>query len=156
MQTQLPKYRIVEELIGDRMGSLLLPLLEEHWNESAKNKHLMILKPDIEKYKLFEQLGAIITLFAYVEDKIVGYSCNIIQPHMHYSDLICAYNDVLFVAKEYRNSPLGIRLIKETEKAVKAKGVKLLLWHAKENTTLAKILPKMGCNLQELIYSKEI
>lgn len=156
MQTQLPKYRIVEELIGDRMSSLLPSLLEEHWDEVAKNKQLMILKLDIEKYKLFEELGILVALFAYAEDKIVGYSFNLIQPHLHYADLICAYNDLLFVSKAYRNSPLGIKLIKETEKIAKTKGARLMLWHAKENTTLAKILPRMGCNIQEIIYSKEI
>lgn len=156
MEIQLRKYRIEEESIIGRISELTDNLLSEHWEESSKNKHLMVLNPDVMKYEVLESSGMLFTLFAYVDDELVGYSCNIIQKHIHYSDLLCAYNDVLFVSKKYRDSPLGIRLIKATEKLAKEKGVHLMLWHAKDDTPLSKILPAMRCNLQELIFSKEL
>lgn len=131
-------------------------LLKEHWEESSRNKEVMVLNPDKEKYIQLENAGNLVTLFAYYDEKVVGYSCNILTNHIHYADLLVAYNDVLFIDKEHRNSPLGLRLIKQTKKAVKEKGVKLLLWHAKENTPLSKILPRLGCSVQEIVYSEQL
>lgn len=132
-------------------------LFVKHWEESARNKQVMVLKPDWDNYFNLENSERLVTLAVVDEqDKIVGYSCNIVNKHLHYADLVVAYNDVLFLDKSCRNSSIGLRLIKETEKAVKAAGAKLMLWHAKEDTPLDKILPKMGCKVQEIIYSKEL
>lgn len=147
--------RIIETTIADKIERVPT-LLEAHWHESARNKHLMVLKPDVPRYQALEDSGALLALVAYVDDTIVGYSVNIIAPHLHYADLLCAHNDLLFVAKEYRESALGLKLIRDTERACKARGVHLMLWHAKEETTLANILPKMGCRVQEIIYTKEL
>ena len=153
----MPNYEIrVESVVGRIPEMRESLLLEEHWQESSKNKHLMVLSPDIAKYENLDNIGNLSCLFAYLDDKLVGYSFNIITSHLHYSNLVCAYNDVLFVSKEHRSSSLGLRLIKATEIECKNRGAKLMLWHAKENTALSKILPKMGCNVQELIFSKEI
>ncbi|MGZ3184378.1 MAG: GNAT family N-acetyltransferase [Telluria sp.] len=147
--------RITETTIADKIEHVP-GLLEAHWHESARNKHLMVLKPDVARYQALEAAGSLLALVAYVGDQIVGYSVNIISPHLHYADLLCAHNDVLFVAEEYRKSPLGLKLIRDTERAAKARGVHLMLWHAKEDTTLANILPKMGCKVQEIIFTKEL
>lgn len=147
--------RILETTIADKIEHVPT-LLDAHWHESARNKHLMVLKPDVERYQALEAAGSLLSLVAYVGDEIVGYSVNIISRHLHYADLIVAHNDVLFVAKEYRDKPLGLRLIRETERACKARGAHLMLWHAKEGTPLDQILPKMGCKVQEIMYSKEL
>jgi GNAT superfamily N-acetyltransferase len=147
--------RIVETTIADKIEQIT-DLLRAHWDEVARNKQLLVLKPDVARYQALEDAGMLLGLFAYVEDQIVGYSVNLIVPHLHYADVICAHNDVLFVAKEYRNSPLGLRLIRETERACKARGVHLMLWHAKEGTPLSEILPKRGCKVQDIIFSKEL
>lgn len=138
------------------MFSEISEILVEHWEEVAKNKHIMVLKPDIERYLQLQNNGNLLTIIAYADDKIVGYSCNIVANHLHYSDLKCMSNDVLFIAKEYRNTPLGLRLIKKTEEKAKKMGVKLMLWHAKQDSALDKILPRMNCKVQDIVYSKEL
>lgn len=147
--------RIIETTIADKIEHVP-GLLEAHWHESARNKHLMVLKPDVARYQTLETAGALLSLVAYVDEAIVGYSVNIVSPHLHYADLLCAHNDVLFVAAEYRTTPLGLKLIRETERAARARGVHLMLWHAKQDTALSNILPKMGCKVQEIIYTKEL
>lgn len=133
-----------------------LSLLEEHWQEVAKNKHLMVLKPDYEKYKAMEDAGALLSLIAYENNEVVGYSINFLTNHIHYADLLTCYNDVLFVKLEKRKSPLGLRLIGYTERAAREKGAKLMLWHAKQNTALDSILSNRRLNVQEIVYSKEL
>ena len=89
-------------------------------------------------------------------DVCIGYSMNIMIHHLHYADLRIAQNDILFVKKELRGVRLGLRLIKVTEDHAKSEGCKLMLWHAKENTALDKLLPKLKYGVQEIMYSKEI
>ncbi|MEC5161710.1 MULTISPECIES: GNAT family N-acetyltransferase [unclassified Janthinobacterium] len=146
---------IIETTIADKIEQAAT-LLGEHWHESARNKHLMVLKPDLAQYQALEAAGVLVGLVAYDGDAMVGYSVNIITPHLHYADLMCAHNDVLFVASKYRDTPLGLKLIRETERACKARGARLMLWHAKEDTNLSKILPRIGCRVQEIIYTKEL
>lgn len=130
-------------------------LLTQHWEESARNKQLMILDPDYEKYDKLEEMGVLISLAAYSDGLLVGYSVNFLQPHMHYSKLMCGYNDLLYVDDSHRSS-IGLKLIRETQKVLKERGAKLMLWHAKVNTKLSAILPRLGCNVQEIIYSQEL
>lgn len=151
-----PNYTIVEELISEKIETILPDLLNEHWEEVALNKQLMVLKPDVEKYKILDKMGMLMALCAYVGDTIVGYSVSIITPHLHYSDLLICQNDVIFVSKEYRNTPLGIRLIKKTEECAREKGVHMMLWHAKENSQFSTILYKKGYGVQDIIYSKKL
>lgn len=131
-------------------------LIQEHWEESAKNKELMILKPRYDVYRDLDNKGALINLFAFVDGKVVGYSVNILSNHLHYADLSTAMNDIIFISKPYRDTPLGLRLIHETEKACKEAGVKLMLWHAKEDSALAKILPRRKCKVQDIVFSKQL
>ena len=131
-------------------------LLNEHWNEIVTKKHLFKVNGDYERYSLLETDGALLTLIAKVNDVVVGYSVNIISPHLHYKDSLVCYNDLLFVSKEKRTSPLGIKLIKHTEELAKQRGAQVMLWHAKQDTPLSKILPRMGNTLHEHIYMKEL
>ena len=86
------------------------PLFEEHYEEIARNKQIMKLKPN---YHLYEALNSTGWLFIYVamqDDVCIGYSMNIMMHHLHYADLRIAQNDILFVKKELRGGRLGLRL----------------------------------------------
>ena len=140
----------------DEFVVLADPLFEEHYEEIARNKQIMKLKPN---YQLYEALNSTGWLFIYVamrDDVCIGYSMNIMMHHLHYADLRIAQNDILFVKKEFRGGRLGLRLLKVTEDHARSEGCKLMLWHAKENTALAKLLPKLKYGVQEIMYSKEI
>lgn len=146
--------RIEEDSVTNIIGGFD-ELMEEHWSESAKNKTLMVLNPDYDRYFAIDKFGCCLTLVAYDEwDLVRGYSVNFIAPHIHYKDLVVCTNDVLFLGKENRNSTLGLRLIKETEKLAKEKGAELMLWHAKEQSALEKILQHKQYGVQDIIYSK--
>ena len=140
----------------DEFVVLADPLFEEHYEEIARNKQIMKLKPN---YQLYEALNSTGWLYIYVamrDDVCIGYSMNIMMHHLHYADLRIAQNDILFVKKEFRGGRLGLRLLKVTEDHARSEGCKLMLWHAKENTALAELLPKLKYGVQEIMYSKEI
>lgn len=131
-------------------------LFTRHYDEIAKNKSVMILNPDEEKYLAIEKNNKLLCLAAFDGDSIVGYSISIIDNHLHYMDLVVCMNDVLFVDPVYRKSRCGILLIKNTEQFASDMGAKMLLWHAKSNTALDHLMPKIGYAVQEIIYSKVI
>lgn len=146
----------IRESSVDEFAQYAGTLFEEHWEEVALNKHVMVLKPDWERYRAMEQQGAILALAAFEANEMVGYSVNFLMRHLHYADLCICSNDILFVTGPRRAGRLGLHLIRETEKAAKAKGTRLMLWHAKQNTALATIMPKLGYGVQDIIFSKEI
>lgn len=143
----------------DRVTDLIdlsTTLQQEHWEEIARNKHLMVLSPDVDKYRLLEQAGKLFVVLAYDGDDIVGYSVNIIDNNLHYSNLVQAQNDLLFVTQSHRAGRLFMRLREATLRMASERGARLMLWHAKEQTPLAEILPRLGCKVQDIIYSEEL
>ena len=86
----------------------------------------------------------------------MGYSINFIGPHMHYSNLRYAHNDALFVKAGHRGGTLGLRLMRETERLAREQGARMMMWHAKPDTALHKLLPRLGYAVQDIAFSKEI
>lgn len=131
-------------------------LFQAHWDEIALNKELMSLNPDIHRYKLMEESGALFAIGVFVGEQLVGYSVNFVTPHLHYANLICAQNDLLFLDKAHRASGAGMALIQATEHEAKARGARMLIMHAKQRTALETLLPRIGYGVQDIMFSKEI
>ena len=140
----------------DEMLAQANVLFEEHYEEIARNKQIMKLKPDEETYRKMESAQQIFILSAKQDDLLIGYSVNFVINHLHYADLCMAQNDLLFISKEHRGGRIGLKLIRETENHATSLGCKLMLWHCKENTTLSGLLPRIKYGVQDIIYSKEL
>lgn len=125
-------------------------LISEHWLEVAKHKELMVLDPDWERYQRFTDEGSMFSLVLRKDGVLVGYSANLLGPHLHYKGLVVAINDVLYVSPDSRGST-ALRLMSETRLAAKAKGARAMIWHAKPNTSLSRLLPKVA-TLQDEVY----
>ena len=57
---------------------------------------------------------------------------------------------------EYRKGSIGIKLIKETEKQAKKLNCYGVVWHAKPNSSLDKLLEKLDYNIKDFLYLKEV
>ena len=132
------------------------PLLHRHYDEIAKFKDLAVVNPDLDRYAKIDAEGRFIGLIAENEGQIVGYSANFIAQNLHYSDLRYCQNDVLYVVPEHRDSRMGLSLIRQTVKCAKEKGAQLMLWHAKDKTTLDILLPRLGYEIMDIIWAKRI
>lgn len=144
------------ERVSDIIETELWPLLEDHREELTTNKGLMVLAPDVPKYRAMEQAGVFVGLIARDAGRIVGYSGNLMSQHLHYCALRYASNDVLFLAKEYRRGTLGLKLMRATESEMRARGCKVMVWHAKPGTTLDELMPKLGARVQDILYTREL
>lgn len=131
----------------------MMGLLREHWIELATDKDLMVLAPDWERYAALEELGKLFVIFAYKGDELIGYSSNIVDTNIHYSDLMVCNNDVLFIKKSERGS-IGRELMAATREVGKERGARLMLWHAKPGTALAHVLSAVP--VQDIIHSEKL
>tara|TARA_R100000353_G_scaffold22395_1_gene19833 strand:+ start:414 stop:923 length:510 start_codon:yes stop_codon:yes gene_type:complete len=132
------------------------PLFQEHYEEIALRKDLMELKPNWPMYDALDKSGSLFIYLAMQDDVCIGYSMNLVTNHLHYADLQYCQNDVLFIKKEFRGGRIGLRLMKITEDYAKSLGCNMMLWHAKEDTALAKLLPRLKYGVQDIVFSKEL
>lgn len=147
--------RIVEGRVVDH-AKQLMPLLADHVQELATRKDLMVLAPDWARYEAADAAGMLLTLFVWADDVLIGYSCSFISQHLHYSGLRYAHNDVVYLSPAWRNHAVGLELMQETERRAKQRGAVVMSWHAKPNTALDKLLPKLGYDVQDVIYMREL
>lgn len=150
-----PGMHIVEESVVSKRGTIE-PLLLLHAQELATHPHIMQVAPDWERYAAMEAADVLMGLFMYEDTHLIGYSVNFVVRHMHYSGLVYCQNDVLFLHPAYREGGFGAFLIRETEARAKARGAGFIVWHAKPNTPLDKLLPRMGYAVQDVIHSREL
>lgn len=133
----------------------LWPLLEDHRDELTTNKALMELSPDWGRYIDCERVGVLFVLSARENERLIGYSANFIAPHLHYSKLRYANNDLLFIARSHRRGSTGWRLIRETEAEAKRRGAQMMVWHAKPGTSLDMLLSRHPhYRVQDIMHSR--
>lgn len=131
-------------------------LVEAHYEELATHKELMELHPDEASYRIMDEKGVLFALGVFDGPDMVGYSVNIVHSALHYSRLTICENDVVFLAKDYRSAGNGRRLLAATRQAGHERGAKLMIWHAKPETSLHALLAREGAFLQDLIFSEAL
>lgn len=150
----MPDFQIVETTVSDKLAALM-PLIGEHRRELAAHP-LLGAAPNQEAYRALENTGSLLALVAYANGDIAGYATAFIGPHLHDAGLRYAQSDALFVRPEHRKGMLGVRLMRELEQRARAKGARLMMWHAVPETALARLLSHLGYEMEEIVFSKEI
>lgn len=132
-----------------------LPLLREHFKEIAHFKDI-VLDPDFAKYEAMDLTGRLLILTARVEGELVGYAIYFVMPALHYRRSLQAFQDVLYVAPEYRGGLLGMRLLKRSDQELKRMGVEVVRQHMKAAHSFGPLLARLGYELEDLIYVKRL
>lgn len=160
MQVETPKITFAPLTLAE-LREYGEPLFREHYEEVAKNKQVMVLAPDWDRYEEIEDKGLMMAIGVWAHysthTELAGYSVNFLGSHLHYRDLMVAQNDVFFVRRLFRQGTLGAKLLRETRRQAKARGARMVLFHAKENTSFERLLratPGMG--VQDIIFSQEV
>ena len=73
----------------------LRELFKTHWEEVASNKHSRNLNIDEDMFILLEENKILLSIGAFNEDILIGYSINIISKDTHYCTKILCGNDAL-------------------------------------------------------------
>jgi GNAT superfamily N-acetyltransferase len=135
---------------------LVKHLLPAHFDEIARFKEISVIKPDLARYANADKDNRFIGLIAMIGVEIVGYSANFLTHNLHYMDLTICQNDVLYVVPEHRASRVGLSLIRQTIRCAQERGLKLMVWHAKTDTALNQLLPRLGYEVLDVIWAKRI
>lgn len=147
MEIGIEKYS--QQLIDD-----IKPLLELHYQELTLHKEHIKLDPDWKKYETLANANNLAVITARDNGILVGYSVFFITNHMHYKQNKMAMNDVLFLHPDYRKGMTGIKLIKESERALLNLGVIKIIWHIKFAKDFRSILYRMGYVDEDAIVGK--
>jgi len=129
-------------------------LLLQHYEELTLNKAVIKLKPVWTRYESMELNKQFYAVTVRDNGVLIGYSGFILQPHLHYEDILVAQNDVLFLKKQYRLGATGIRLLKYSEQCMKQLGANKITWHVKYSNDFRKILYRMGYLDEDVILGK--
>ena len=131
-------------------------LLQEHFEEVAINQDSMVLSKDEAAYQRMADAGELSIITVRKDGLLVGYHATIIRSHLHYSTTLCGFVDVYFLRKDCRKGMIGVKLIKEAEKALKARGVKKIFSATKKHIDMSTIFTRLGWTAQETLFSKVI
>ena len=141
-----------ESLASYRQDSEVL--LQIHWEEIALINHAIKLNPDWDAYYELEDSGNLKIFTARSDGKLVGYFVVICRNHLHYKDDVFAFNDVLYLHKDYRKGLAGAKLMKFAEKCLKEDGVEALRVSTKRLKPFDKLLCWLGYTHEENTYTK--
>ena len=134
-------------------GAALFP---RHFAE-VEAQHLgLVLDPDCERIELLHQRGAAVVLGAFVGDELVGYALAFIGPHPLYRSTINAQLAAVYVAPEHRGKGLGARLILQARGDARDMGATTCTAHAKRGTAMADLLPRIGFDEHETIFTERL
>lgn len=131
-------------------------LLQQHWEEIALNKDFIKLNPDWEAYYNLEEAGSLKIFTAREGSKLIGYFVVLCRKHLHYIDHVFAFNDILYVQKDYRKGLVGAKLMKFAERCLKDDGVSVMIVNTKRHKPFDTLLEWLGYKHIENIYSKTL
>jgi hypothetical protein len=129
------------------------PLLVAHWNEIAKNKHLLRLNPDEEVYGELADQKKLLLVTARDGGKLVGYFLWFLVAHTHYKHVLVAEEDLHFLLPEYRRGFNGYQLIKAACIAAVEVGAELLTVREKIGHEHPAILKRLGFVATDVVYT---
>ena len=154
------------EKIGPAMADGLEDLIAFNWSEiEDANPASPALDIDWPRYLMLERAGVYRAISVRKGGSLIGYNGYFVEPPIRHKGMTWAINDALFLDKDHRKGPLGIRLVSESSRMLKEIGVKIvtqgdmLAAHsttAKPHATFGDLLLRQGFVLIENLYAKRL
>ena len=109
----------------------------------------------MEMYHALEKTGSFQVLGAYLEDKLIGFVTVLVSVFPHVGVLM-AVTESLFVAKEYRKTGAGLKLIRAAETYAYERDAPCLLVSAPFGGNLAEVLPHVGYAETNRVFCRKL
>lgn len=132
------------------------PLWRRHYAEIAADQQRIALDPDFARYSASAANGSLHIVVAREAGQMVGYVFAFVETHLHYRSTLCGFYDIYWLAPEARKGSAGVKLLKEAERTLKARGVKKIFTGTKLWKDVGRIFERHGWNETERLYSKWI
>lgn len=122
-----------------------LPLWREHYAEFEPfHRGRLPFGPDVAMYEEADRLGRLQILVARSAGVMIGYCLCMVRRHPHYA-VICAFEDSYYLAPAWRRGMAGVRLIRRSKEALRARGVSgPIYFMTKEFNSVARLFAWLG------------
>lgn len=134
------------------------PLWVQHWLSVGLDHAEVPLAPDYARYQALADAGIlhVLTMRTVPEGQLVGYHVSLCQPHLHYVTTLTASVDLYYVDPAYRKGLAGVRLFREAERHLQARGVVKIQSGCKVHSGLdmTRLFERLGYVLTDKLFSK--
>lgn len=138
------------KLVGE-----MLPLWQAHYKEIAMYQDVP-LSPLLELYERAEKQNQLFIFTARNAGALVGYQVFFVSPHPHYSTMVSAYQDLLYLDPELRIGLNGLRFIKWCDEELGRSGTHVVFQHVKLSHNFGPVLKRIGYKEHDMIYSRRL
>lgn len=129
-------------------------LLQEYANECPpKDKKPYFYNEEL--YKTLESNGLLRVFGAFEDDKLIGFVTVLVTMLPKYTSLV-ASTESFFVSKPHRTTLAGVKLLYAAENEAIESGAFGMLVSTPHDGPLSKILPKVGYDLNDVVFFKEL
>lgn len=120
-------------------------MVGNHWKELAVFKDRMHLDVNWDHYRQCEERGILqLTTARTTLGKLAGYWISIVNIHPHYQATKAAFQDSYFLLPQYRKANVGLALMIEMQKNVKAMGAEVIIGSDKEHLSMQPLFEYLG------------
>ena len=123
--------------------------------ERIKKDSRIVYEPNKELFIQLDNNDLLICICMRKDNKLIGYSLNVLGVDNSCKSLVCSRNEMLFVHKEHRGRD-SLRLINFTESCMINYNVNYHIWGVKPNNDYSKYLTRQGYEKEETFYIKNI
>lgn len=129
-------------------------LIKEHWDEVVEDSRT--LDPWWELFRAQEKDNRLVCFVVRNEKQVIGYAVFQLQPNYHSRKVMAAYNDAIFLKKEFRKSGLGKSFLKYCDEELEKIGINMIIWHVKPAVDYSGTLKAIGYSHHATIYARNI
>lgn len=130
------------------------PLWLLHYEEIADKA--IPLSPDWDNYGKLDRAGLLQIVSARHGGALVGYAFALVGLHLHYSTTLFANFDLYYLHPDCRTGFGYVRLIREMERTLKARGVVKIVGNTKLAHDASVIFHRLGWHETERIFTKRL
>lgn len=144
---------VEEKPLAHLLECNLETLMYAHWRECSRDKEAVPFDPDWAMGATLERCGILHTFALFRDEHLIGYAGFEVSRHLHFKSTIYAFNSGIYVVPQYRGFAGGL-LVTESERLLKAIGVKKITYSAPDGSALTGMLPRAGYAPSETYFTK--
>ncbi len=129
-------------------------LWPKHWKEVAVNQDTVPLDVDFAAYDALDKAGMLHITVARENGRVVGYHILFVKPHLHYRSTLFAFSDVYYLDPAHRKGFAGVQLFRESERALRDRGVKVVVGNTKLSLDMSAIFKRLRWRETERVFVK--
>jgi hypothetical protein len=157
MNAQLkPSITIQRERYSDALCAELLPLLKENWIKSESYKSELPVDPAFDKYQLLDKADLVLCITAREAGVLIGYTITFMNFSLHHKAVFVGHGDMIYVEDGQGRGRVALKLLRESERLMKARGVTYMGWFVNRGSKIHKLLLAVGYKDDEVVVEKRL